>query len=356
MQREIFISYVEEDEALALQICDALEVQSPELCWIACRDCTPGENYRLQINEQIKTCRMMVVINSKHALDSEWLPREVDRAQQLKKRVLPVVVDNCALGEQLELLLSGVHRFMMKSDRAEEKIKQFCKLTHDLLKGIAPAASRSKASRPKVPEAGNDQPELPAVASVAVAAEEVVDEPVHEQPVTPPGAARSFWDVVRKIQEEQEAARQASAAVAAASCVHAQSSMESTDGVCTVESATAVRTRMEIDELFTRFRSGMIRVMPAPESSAVSTPADSTDVATDSAAAPQSIPAAEETAEPAEPAMEEEPELEAAPAAEEPAPPEPAKKKKTRKPLFLTVLIIVFAALILALLIFSSSH
>src|SRR5262245_7486957 len=59
----VFISYVEEDRALALALSDGLEVAG-FTTWYYGRDTVPGLNYLMQTREAIKECRVFLVVLS----------------------------------------------------------------------------------------------------------------------------------------------------------------------------------------------------------------------------------------------------------------------------------------------------
>ena len=63
MPHDVFISYVEEDRAQAIQTCDVLELAGIH-CWIAPRDIAPGRSWGAAIIEAITQCRVMVLIFS----------------------------------------------------------------------------------------------------------------------------------------------------------------------------------------------------------------------------------------------------------------------------------------------------
>src|SRR5262249_22022437 len=84
-------------------------------------------------SDQIEACRILVIVNSRHSRESEWLTREVHLALVLKKCVLPIVVDGSLFRKDLELLLGGVHRSALRSDWREADIEKFRRQTHALL-------------------------------------------------------------------------------------------------------------------------------------------------------------------------------------------------------------------------------
>ncbi len=104
----IFISYAAQDGEIASQLCAAIEAAGV-LCWIAPRDVRPGESYAAAIVNAINDSRMLVLvlILSRHAIDSPHVQREVERASSKRRPVLSIRLDGSALPPELEYFLSA---------------------------------------------------------------------------------------------------------------------------------------------------------------------------------------------------------------------------------------------------------
>ncbi len=103
----VFLSYSSQDAAVAQALCAALE-GAGQRCWIAPRDVRAGEAYAAAIVPQaINSCRMLVLLLSRSAIDSPHVLREVERASSKKRPVLAVRLDTCELPPELEYLLSA---------------------------------------------------------------------------------------------------------------------------------------------------------------------------------------------------------------------------------------------------------
>ena len=74
--RQIFISYATSDRHEALKVCEAIERRGA-LCWIACRDVQPGENYQEAIVGAIRRSRALVLVFSKAANNSDEIKKEL---------------------------------------------------------------------------------------------------------------------------------------------------------------------------------------------------------------------------------------------------------------------------------------
>jgi hypothetical protein len=87
---QIFISHVEEDESIALEIAHGLEVAGYST-WYYERDSLPGVSYLDQIDEAIEQCQAVVVIISLASLSSWQVDKEVERAHESGKHFVPVL-------------------------------------------------------------------------------------------------------------------------------------------------------------------------------------------------------------------------------------------------------------------------
>jgi TolB-like protein len=103
-----FISYASQDVAVANQMCAALE-SSGVSCCIAPRDVLPGESYAAAIVSAISSCRMLVLVLSKGAIESPHVMREVERASSKNRMILSVRLDASVLPPDLEYFLSANH-------------------------------------------------------------------------------------------------------------------------------------------------------------------------------------------------------------------------------------------------------
>jgi tetratricopeptide (TPR) repeat protein len=89
----IFISYASKDHAAAHTICNALEHRGFD-CWIADRDIGPGENFQVAIVHAIRSAKVMILVFSANATNSEEIKKEVVLAGQSRLVVIPVRVED----------------------------------------------------------------------------------------------------------------------------------------------------------------------------------------------------------------------------------------------------------------------
>jgi len=88
--KKIFISHVEEDEKIALDIAKGLENAGYET-WYYERDSLPGPTYLIQIATAISECSAFVIIISPNSLGSNQVNNEVVSASEKNRPFIPVL-------------------------------------------------------------------------------------------------------------------------------------------------------------------------------------------------------------------------------------------------------------------------
>ena len=94
----VFISFSSRDRRTAKLVCKELEKRGLP-CWISSRDVTPGENYQAAIARAIKACKVVVLLFTCHANDSEEIKKEISLASRFKAAVIPVRVEDVSMDE-----------------------------------------------------------------------------------------------------------------------------------------------------------------------------------------------------------------------------------------------------------------
>jgi predicted ATPase len=110
MAQEVFICHSSADAAVARDICDHLE-GSGVGCWIAPRDPVPGIPWGQQIVNAIAAARVVLLVFSPHANDSQPVLNEVELAANRRKIILPVRIADVAPSVSLEFYLRAIHWF-----------------------------------------------------------------------------------------------------------------------------------------------------------------------------------------------------------------------------------------------------
>lgn len=92
MAPSVFISHASRDRKVADAICSALESRGFD-CWIAFRDVGPGQNFGEEISQAIRAVKVMVLVFSSHANNSDEIKKEVVLAGRARVPVIPLRVE-----------------------------------------------------------------------------------------------------------------------------------------------------------------------------------------------------------------------------------------------------------------------
>ena len=89
----MFISYAREDQTMARALADLLDSEGFEVWWDA--EIYAGQSFPDLIEDAIRASRHVIVLWSKHSVESEWVIREVGLAKKDRK-LLPVLLEGVA--------------------------------------------------------------------------------------------------------------------------------------------------------------------------------------------------------------------------------------------------------------------
>ena len=108
MAHDVFISYSRHDKPMADAVCAGLEA-SKIRCWIAPRDIVPGSSWARAIPPAIQQSRIMVLIFSMQANQSDYVVREVTLAANAKILIVPFRIEQIDPIEELAFFLCTPH-------------------------------------------------------------------------------------------------------------------------------------------------------------------------------------------------------------------------------------------------------
>lgn len=97
----VFISYSSKDRSIAETICQALESRG-QSCWIACRDVKGGENFQEAIVKALRQARVMLLVFSSNANNSDEIKKELVLAGRHRVTVIPVRVEDVVPNDAFE--------------------------------------------------------------------------------------------------------------------------------------------------------------------------------------------------------------------------------------------------------------
>lgn len=110
MGQDVFISYKSEEFQEADRVRQQLESGGIS-CWMAPNSITGGASYATEIPQAIRSCRVFVLILSRRAQLSQWVPKELDQAINCGKIIMPFMLENCPLEDDFSFYLSNVQRY-----------------------------------------------------------------------------------------------------------------------------------------------------------------------------------------------------------------------------------------------------
>jgi TIR domain/Pentapeptide repeats (8 copies) len=96
-----FISYSSRDEALTQRLYTDLQAAGVR-CWFAPEDLKIGDEFRSRIDQSIPIHDKLLLILSKHSLNSQWVQKEVEAAFEKERKehrlmLFPIRIDNAIL-------------------------------------------------------------------------------------------------------------------------------------------------------------------------------------------------------------------------------------------------------------------
>jgi hypothetical protein len=165
MTKQVFISHSSKDSKIAASICSALETRGHK-CWMSSRDVRPGENFQGAIVRAIREARVMVLIFSSNANNSEEIKKEMALASQSHLMVIPVRAEDVLPSEDFTYELATRQWIDMFNDweQAIEQLGSQIDLAIPREEGAPQTAARSPAPKP----AASKKSRLPLFAGIAV--------------------------------------------------------------------------------------------------------------------------------------------------------------------------------------------
>jgi TolB-like protein/Flp pilus assembly protein TadD len=149
--RDVFISYASPDKAVADAVCTALETAGVS-CWIAPRDVTPGEFYAESIVHALDSSKVIALVLSQHAADSNHVLREVERASSKRHPVVAFRIDVAPLPAGLEYFLNTSQWLDASATGVNRALPRFVDAVRSALT-LPPTAARVPSSALTAPSA-----------------------------------------------------------------------------------------------------------------------------------------------------------------------------------------------------------
>lgn len=125
MKSNVFISYSSKDSSIANAMCHILE-ENGILCWIAPRDVQLGKPYAGEIVSGIRSCEVVIIIFSRNSNLSEHVVNEIDMAFNEQKVIVPFLVDNTPMRDEVSYYLNRKHWLVAYPDYKEKFTELLC--------------------------------------------------------------------------------------------------------------------------------------------------------------------------------------------------------------------------------------
>jgi TIR domain/Hsp70 protein len=167
MPSDVFISYATADESTALELCELLELQSLS-CWIAKRNIVPGTQWAHALVQAIDDCRVLLVLVSEAANDSDSVAREIDLAYLRRRPILPLRTAKVEPTRGMAFYLGSTHYLDAYPKALAEYSNAIVRSVHALMLPRAAAAAPTETEAAAVAKPGTGPK---AVAARGVAAE-----------------------------------------------------------------------------------------------------------------------------------------------------------------------------------------
>lgn len=127
--KDVFISYSSKQGQIAFAICEYLE-KFDIRCWIAPRDIPSGSNYTLEIPKGLQECKVLVLIFSNMASQSQWVSLEIMSALNNNLTIIPFRVEDYPMDAN-----AGLY-FMLQKSQWIDAFPNFENKLDDLRKDI----------------------------------------------------------------------------------------------------------------------------------------------------------------------------------------------------------------------------
>jgi hypothetical protein len=164
MAKQVFLSYSSKDNKIASSICSALEARGHH-CWMSSRDVRPGENFQGAIVRAIREARVMVMVFSSNANNSDEIKKEMALASHSRLMVIPVRAEDVLPSEDFTYELA-TRQWIDMFDDWEQAIEQLGAQI-DLAVPQEEGRSQSTASSPASHPAASKKSRVPLFAGIA---------------------------------------------------------------------------------------------------------------------------------------------------------------------------------------------
>jgi TolB-like protein/Flp pilus assembly protein TadD len=118
---DIFISYSRRDSEHAISLAERLRASGANV-WMDTSSLTAAETWSAEIVAAIRSCHTLIVLLSPASVASKNVMKEVGLASEREKRIVPIILEQCELGDALEYALAGLQRVNISDHEAMGRV------------------------------------------------------------------------------------------------------------------------------------------------------------------------------------------------------------------------------------------
>ncbi|MBO2613127.1 toll/interleukin-1 receptor domain-containing protein [Shewanella algae] len=101
---KIFISYAHEDKPFVSKLYKELEKTPYTIFWDQ-NELQVGDDIKIKLNELMANSDYIIFVGSESSVNSEWATHELVKAKELKKKILPVIIDESSPPKELQKIM-----------------------------------------------------------------------------------------------------------------------------------------------------------------------------------------------------------------------------------------------------------
>lgn len=137
MTYDVFISHSSQSAKTAMSLVANLEADGLK-CWVAPRDLNPGHEWAEGIIDGIEASKVFLLLLCPNANQSPHVLREVERAANKKKVIIPILTSQFPISKALEFFIACHHYFDMSGKSMGTVGEELSQAIHKTLGKIAP--------------------------------------------------------------------------------------------------------------------------------------------------------------------------------------------------------------------------
>ncbi len=194
MSHDVFICYANQDKKIANEVYSTLKKNSIT-CWMAPQDIMAGEDWDKAIMDAIPVCHIVVLVFSTNSNDSPYCISEIRTAFDLKKEIIPILIDDTLPHGRIALYLGSKQWLYANTPPLESHLKR---LVDEVQRHLSQIKAREEAA---IREKAQQEAET---AQKAKEAEEKAREKAAEAKAAREAAVKAKKEAEEAIREKEQ--------------------------------------------------------------------------------------------------------------------------------------------------------